>query len=212
MNNPERFEVIFHSEMTRENELMDVKHQMGAMFQLDTDRLEALFSGHPQVVKRNVTKELAERYKLAIARAGGFSVVVAETPQPQAIAPDEAEQEDVSDPNMVTAQIATCPACLHKQLTADRCNRCNVDMEKFAFAIRLRKERERMRHLSATREKRAVNPHDEAWREDLAQAVREQQSEPLSNAPKNCVSLAGAGAPWSLLSDKVRGLLSGKTT
>lgn len=208
MNDPERFEVVFHGEMARKNELLDIKHQMRAMFQLDADKVEALFTGQPLVVKRNVTKELAEKYKRAIAQAGGFSVVVAETPHPQAIAPDEADEENAGDPHMVTAQIAICPACLHKQLAADRCNRCNVHMEKFAIAIRLRKERERMQQLLSTREKKAIKLHGEAWREDLAKALREQQSEPLSDARKNVMSLAGAGAQWSLLCDNVRRLLS----
>lgn len=209
MNDPERFEVIFHGEMVRKNELMDIKHQMRAMFQLDAGRVEALFTGQPLVIKRNLTKELAEKYKRAIAQAGGFSVVVAETPQPQTMAPDEADEEKAGDPHMVTAQIAICPACLHKQLAADHCNRCNVHMEKFAIAIRLRKERERMLQLLSSRKGKAIKPHGEAWREDLAEALREQQSEPLSKAGKNAVSLSGAGAQWSLLSDKVRRLLSG---
>lgn len=209
MNDPERFEVIFHGEMVRKNELLDIKHQMRAMFQLDADRVEALFTGQPLVIKRNLTKELAEKYKRAIAQTGGFSIVVAQTPQPQTITPDEADQESPADPHMITAQIAICPACLHKQLAADQCNRCNVHMEKFAIAIRLRKERERMRQLLSNRKK--TEPHGEAWREDLAEALREQQSESLSKARKNVTPLAGTGAKRSLLSE-VRRLISGNTS
>lgn len=212
MNDPERFEVVFHGEMARKDELNGVKHQMGELFQLDADRLEALFTGQPLVVKRNITKELAERYKRAIAQAGGFSVVVPEIKQTQALAPDEAGGEYADDSHMVTAEISTCPACLHKQLAADRCNRCNVDMGKLAIAIGLRKERDKMRHLMSGREKEALKPNGEAWRADLVQALRKQQSELLSDPRKNSLSSTFAGSPWSRLCDKVRSLLSGNTS
>jgi|TARA_Y100000310_G_scaffold304743_2_gene344198 hypothetical protein len=213
MNSAERFEVVFHGEMTRDNELMDVKFQMGAMFNLDADRLEALFSGEPQIVKRNLSRELADRYRRKIAQAGGFSVVAADTSQPQPIAPDEAdaaddadEQDDV-DPNMVTVKICICPACGHKQLAADLCNRCNIEMDKYATAQRIRNERER---TQAAAEKRELEPQAEAWREDLAKALQEQQAgQPSISRDEHSSSDT---SQWSLLSQKVRCLIKRSTT
>ena len=142
MNRPEQFEVVFNGQIAGKKRLDEVKQQMGAMFHLDPVKLEALFTGRPVVVKKNLSKDMAEKYRLAIGKAGGISVVAEmDSVQSEVSEPEDAKQQDRYHSYLITANKFTCPACGHEQLVAEKCNNCFISFEEYKEEERLRKKK-----------------------------------------------------------------------
>ena len=152
MHDQGHFDVVFNGEIAAESELIDVKQQMADMFQLNENRVEALFTGQPVVIKKDVTKELAEKYKGAISQAGGISVVVEMMPESAIDEPDVNGRPDVHRPYLLTANAMTCPVCGHRQPETDVCNRCNVNIDEYQDDARLRQKKARMQHWLTTKQ------------------------------------------------------------
>ena len=115
MNSPARYEIIFSGEIAYKKRLADVKQQMATMFQLDRGKLAALFTGRPVVVKKNLTKDMAEKYKLAIIKAGGISRVEEMISfQSEETKTDFIGEQDDHHSFLITAKKCVCPACGHE--------------------------------------------------------------------------------------------------
>lgn len=197
MNSPGHFEVVFNG--AGKKSIEDVKQQMGTMFQLDPVKLEALFTGRPVVVKKNLSKEIAEKYKLAIAKAGGISLVTEmDSFQPQIDAADDSDETDEPDEHhsyLITAKTITCPACGHEQLEAESCNSCYINIEEYKEAERLKKKQEKMERWLAAKEKKAQEQPpvlvSVAVRDTLVEEPQEQQ--PGSDVKKRSLLLPFVG-------------------
>ncbi len=66
----ERYNVVFKGELVRSFELDAVKKNVGQLFKMSGPKLEALFSGKTIILKRNVNFEAANKYRVAIKKAG----------------------------------------------------------------------------------------------------------------------------------------------
>lgn len=66
----ELYNVVFKGELVRSFELAEVKKNVAKLFKVDGPKLEALFSGKPVVLKKNVNFEGANKYRVAIKKAG----------------------------------------------------------------------------------------------------------------------------------------------
>lgn len=64
------FQVVFRGEITGDEPVEVVKRQLGNLFRMPPERVEALFSGKPVVVKKNIDEATAQRLKQAFLRAG----------------------------------------------------------------------------------------------------------------------------------------------
>lgn len=64
------FQVVFRGEITGDQPVEVVKQQLGNLFRMSPERVEALFSGKPVVVKKNIDEATAKRLEQAFLRAG----------------------------------------------------------------------------------------------------------------------------------------------
>lgn len=91
--NDERYDLIFSGELVPGFELTQVKKNLQQLFRLDENKINALFSGKPISLKKGVDADAANRYRVAMKKAGARvdSVLVKEStptpmqPQPAAV-------------------------------------------------------------------------------------------------------------------------------
>lgn len=64
------FNVVFRGELTGDQSLDTVKRNLAALFKMPAQRVDALFSGRPVVVKRGVDEDTARRFEGAFRKVG----------------------------------------------------------------------------------------------------------------------------------------------
>lgn len=77
------FQVVFRGEITGDQPVEVVKQQLANLFRMPPERVEALFSGKPVVVKKNVDEATARKLEQAFRRAGAACEVRAPAPPPR---------------------------------------------------------------------------------------------------------------------------------
>ncbi len=86
------FNIVFKGELVRSFEIDTVKKNLGQLFKIDGAKVDALFSGRAVVLKRNLNFENANKYRVAIKKAGARvdvepvsaeKTAAAETPKPK---------------------------------------------------------------------------------------------------------------------------------
>ncbi len=91
----ERYNVVFEGKIMPGKDLQLVKDRLKELMKTDDEGIERLFTGKPVVVRKNLEKETAEKYRNAFAKAGAMCEVSPE-PAPQA-APDPVAAPAVPD-------------------------------------------------------------------------------------------------------------------
>lgn len=66
----EGFQVVFRGELVGDRPEETVKQQLAALFRMPGDKVEALFTGKPVVVKRNLDETTARKFEAAFRKAG----------------------------------------------------------------------------------------------------------------------------------------------
>lgn len=66
----DKFDVVFKGELVRSFEPSVVKKNIGQLFKIGGEKLDALFSGKIIVLKRNLDFDSATKYRVAIKKAG----------------------------------------------------------------------------------------------------------------------------------------------
>ncbi len=72
----EKLNVIFEGRLTGDLPLEQVKANLAAMFKMNGSQVESLFSGKPIAIKRNVDKQLANKYVTALQKAGAICKII----------------------------------------------------------------------------------------------------------------------------------------
>lgn len=66
----QRFDLVFRGDIVIGHDLVEVKSRLQQLFKADTARIDALFSGRPVPLKRNLDEATAVKYKAVLAKAG----------------------------------------------------------------------------------------------------------------------------------------------
>ena len=83
--NDERYDLMFSGELVPGFELAQVKHNLQQLFRLDEQKINALFSGKSIPLKKGVDADAANKYRVAMKKAGArvdLVLVVEPTPAP----------------------------------------------------------------------------------------------------------------------------------
>jgi hypothetical protein len=80
----ELFNVVFRGDILPGHTLPAVKAQMAQLFKLDDNRLAAVFSGKPVVLKKDCDAVTAEKVKAALTRVGADAEIKSSAPAPAA--------------------------------------------------------------------------------------------------------------------------------
>jgi len=66
----EQFDLVFSGELVRGADLQQSKLNLGRLFKIPEDKVDALFSGKPIVLKKSLDFATANKYRVAIKKAG----------------------------------------------------------------------------------------------------------------------------------------------
>ncbi|MES9940464.1 MAG: hypothetical protein ABW104_10225 [Candidatus Thiodiazotropha sp. 6PLUC2] len=105
----ETYDVYFSGALLKDSDPEKVKRKIGAMFKLEGDRLERLFSGKPMPIKRGVDMDRAIKFRVAFRDAGGLvDIVPAGQPAPLPKPPAAARpQQTQTAPTAATTETLT---------------------------------------------------------------------------------------------------------
>ncbi|MES9992947.1 MAG: hypothetical protein ABW098_13395 [Candidatus Thiodiazotropha sp.] len=88
------YDVYFSGAIIKDSDPLEVKRKIGALFKLEGDKLDRLFSGKPIPIKRGVDMERAIKFRVTFRDAGGLVDIVpagepppAPKPRPQTSSP-----------------------------------------------------------------------------------------------------------------------------
>lgn len=91
----ETYDIFFSGQIMKEADPAEVRRKVGALFKLEGDRLEQLFSGKPVAIKRSVDMDRAVKYRLAFREAGALVDIRPSGPVQTAPPPTAAPQTAV---------------------------------------------------------------------------------------------------------------------
>lgn len=114
----QNFQVVFSGRITEGAELAQVKANVAGLFKVGVDKVEQLFTGQPVVIKKGLDEATANKYQLALQRAGAICQVVdlkaaAVTPQTAAATPPASVS---NPPGEKEDTIPTIDSGLHKSV------------------------------------------------------------------------------------------------
>ncbi len=71
----ERYNIYFSGQVLEGHDIAQVRLQLAKLFKADDTTLDKLFSGSPQLIKRNCDKDTALKYQQAMKKAGAKPVI-----------------------------------------------------------------------------------------------------------------------------------------
>ncbi|HEY7884360.1 MAG TPA: hypothetical protein VIC08_05375 [Cellvibrionaceae bacterium] len=73
------YDLVFRGDIVLGHSLSDVKARMQQLFKADAAKIDALFSGRPVTLKRNMDEATAKKYQAVLSKAGAEVALVAVT-------------------------------------------------------------------------------------------------------------------------------------
>lgn len=116
----ERFDLVFSGELVRGADFAQAKSNLGKLFKISETKVDALFSGKPIALKKGLDFATANKYRVAIKKAG-CRVDLVEVEKPSAPAVEPATKTDLpSNTNQNTALENTVPENTAPQSLAEK--------------------------------------------------------------------------------------------
>jgi hypothetical protein len=76
------YQVLFEGKLTGEHPLDEVKRNLAALFKMKAEQVDALFTGKPVVIKRDIDQATALKYQAAFKKAGAVCAVASDVAEP----------------------------------------------------------------------------------------------------------------------------------
>ncbi|MCP8463112.1 DUF805 domain-containing protein [Pseudomonas sp. ZM23] len=131
-----RFKIVFDGALMPQTPLETAKENLARLFKSDTSKIDALFSGNPVVLKRDLSDDEADKYLRALHGAGANARKEADVAASLSLV----ETEDHPSEETLAARAAgeaasnermTCPKCGHEQPKSIECVACGIIIEKY---------------------------------------------------------------------------------
>ena len=130
-----RYSIMFAGEVLPDFTLDTVKANLASLFKSDLSKIEALFSGQPVPLKRDLASAEADKYLAALQRAGAKVSKQSEGLQLSLVATDDHPEDSAAAPapaeTATSSTRMTCPKCAHEQAKAVECEACGIIIEKY---------------------------------------------------------------------------------
>ena len=104
------YAVAFSGKLVEAADGTKVRANLAQLFKLDATKVEHLFSGKRVVIKKGVDQQTAEKYKLALHKAGAVAEIInlaatsAEVQQPRPVTPPSVDTQQAVTPQAVTQE------------------------------------------------------------------------------------------------------------
>lgn len=127
MNQP-RYKIVFDGQLMPETTQETVKENLARLFKSDQSRIDALFSGSPIALKRDLNESEADKYLSALQKAGANVRKELDQSANLSLVPTD---EEADQANQAEAPNMNCPKCGHEQARANACEACGIVIEKY---------------------------------------------------------------------------------
>lgn len=124
-----RYKIVFTGELMPGAALDAVKDNLARLFKSDRSKIDALFTGNPVALKRDLAAEEADKYVGALQKAG--AQVFKEKDLASSLSLVETDDHRPPAPPEEEASRMTCPKCGHEQGKAIECSACGIVIEKY---------------------------------------------------------------------------------
>lgn len=104
------YQVVFRGELVGDRPEQTVKQQLAALFKMPAAKVEALFSGKPVVVKRNLDQATARKFEAAFRKTGAVCELRGPQGAESGAAPAAAPESAAADPRPAPAAREGAPA------------------------------------------------------------------------------------------------------
>lgn len=109
----EQYDLVFVGELAKGFELAQVKRNLQSLFRLDSTKIDKLFSGREVTLKKGVSLEAANNYRVAMKKAGALINLVESTPSDSSA--QEARTPRTSTPTSTPTSTSTVETLLGAQ-------------------------------------------------------------------------------------------------
>lgn len=123
-----RYKIVFTGELMPGAALDAVKDNLARLFKSDRNKIDALFTGNPVALKRDLVAEEADKYVSALQKAG--AQVFKEKDLAASLTLVETDDHRTSEPEEESTRM-TCPKCGHEQDKAVECSACGIVIDKY---------------------------------------------------------------------------------
>ena len=124
-----RYDISYGGKIAEGHAIEEVQRNLASIFKANPGNIEKLFSGKKSVVKRNVTYDMAMRYKMAFETAGAVCRVEESKAERVVPAPGETNQKQSLTP--IQQKPFNCPKCGFQQEKSEQCLQCGIVIEKY---------------------------------------------------------------------------------
>ena len=123
-----RYKIVFDGQLMPDMTLETVKDNLARLFKSEQSKIEALFSGSPVALKRDLAETEADKYLAALQKAGARVRKESEGPQLSLLATEDHDQAVAATTPQASMD---CPKCGHTQPQASECSACGIVIEKY---------------------------------------------------------------------------------
>jgi uncharacterized membrane protein YhaH (DUF805 family) len=127
-----KYKIVFKGELIADAVLDEVKDQLAKLFKSDHTKINALFDGGPIALKRDLSREEADKYLAALQRTGAKVYKEADLAASLSlVATDDHDGPATIAAAPVDSSHMDCPKCAHHQVKAAICEACGIVIDKF---------------------------------------------------------------------------------
>ncbi|MGY4533566.1 uncharacterized membrane protein YhaH (DUF805 family)/DNA-directed RNA polymerase subunit M/transcription elongation factor TFIIS [Pseudomonas sp. TE3786] len=122
-----RYKIVFTGELMPAAALDAVKDNLARLFKSERNKIDALFTGNPVALKRDLNEDEANKYIGALQNAGAK----VHKEQDLAASLSLVETDDHRTTPLEETARMSCPKCGHEQVKAIDCSACGIVIEKY---------------------------------------------------------------------------------
>jgi uncharacterized membrane protein YhaH (DUF805 family) len=126
-----RYKIVFDGQVMPEMALDTVKDNLARLFKSDLSKIDALFTGSPVALKRDLAEVEADKYLAALQRAGALVRKEQEEAALGLSLMDSVPATATPAEPQMPANSMACPKCGYQQTKAAECAACGIIIEKY---------------------------------------------------------------------------------
>ncbi len=127
-----KYNIVFYGKINLGWDIEGVKKNLSRLVKKDAKNIDSLFSGKPIVLKKNIERQIADKFKTVFEKTGALCEI---QEAPEKVDLDnlimEENNHDQTDNEKPPEQFIICPQCGFQQVSSQECRQCGIIFSKF---------------------------------------------------------------------------------